>query len=249
MPVFTNPVSSQNTSYSAGVRAYPQVSSVQQYLKMSDEFRRETLNPTNGYALYTSSAGAGSGSAIIISANQNGARVQCSNATNDNTTLRTSGLSFTRTAAFIDQRTQVEFNVVFFLSTATNVQFFIGLLQGATPITALPTTARHLGVFGDTSGAGKFILSSSNGTTQVKTNSRSLDGLGYRLQILWTGDDLATLNLYGPSNFNTLLATQTVTSLANASDVSVSYELQFFIETLTTSINNLNILEWSMSAV
>src|SRR5690242_7298388 len=121
MPVFTNQISSQNTGSTAGNLGFPAIGSVKQYNIISDEFSREALNPTNAVVLYTSTATAGSGTSTISALT--GCATVTSAANNDDVTLRTSGLAFSRISDVIDVgRTTIQVDLIFVPNTISNVK-------------------------------------------------------------------------------------------------------------------------------
>ena len=253
MPVFTTPVSSQNTATSGGVSGYPQIGSIKQFTVISDEFNRPTLNPTNLMPFYTLANGAGTGTAAIASA-LNQVQVTTTNTTNDNSTLRTSGIGFARASHFIDNRTSLVLDIVFSLGSATSEKVFVGFINSDTPISALPTTAIHMGIYLDTSVSNNLILSSANGSAQVTTDTGSaiVANQLYRLNISWTGTQSAVITLYtsvsgtGLNDLTLLVKQQTVSALATG--IALAFEIQWFIQTLTTATRQLSCQEWQVSA-
>lgn len=247
MPIFTQPISQQNTGYSAGVHPYPSISQLAQYTVNSDSFKRETLNPTNGYQYYTTLA-ASSGT-VTIAGTADYASAVTTNISNDYVGFRMSGMSFGRQDPTLSPRSILSTDIVF-INTATNVQLFCGLVQTTSGLTALPTTVRHMGIYGDTSVDANYHFTSANGTTQVKPSTGSaLNGATWsRLNILWNGLDSATLTFYTEgSNITqwTQVAQTTVSSIANGgADVEMAMELHFWVKTLTTSAATLNVMEW-----
>lgn len=254
MPVFSTTLGTQNQAGSAGVIGYPAIGSIKQFVIFSDEFNRETLNPTNIGVLYTQANNQGTGTTTMTGSQAN---ITTTGTTNDDTTLRTSGLVITRTSD-LDSRTQIIMNCTFSIASAANEQFFIGIVRQITQLTGLPTTTRHLGCYLDTSVSNNIILSSSNGTTQSTTDSGLAISVTpvYKLQIIWNGDDSAVITLYqaatGSTSGNlifTSVSSQTVTSISNGSTFFLGNELNFYIKTLTSSAKTLTIREFNVQAI
>lgn len=253
MPVFTTPISQQNQGSAAGVIGYPSVGSVKQFIVLSDEFNRETMNPTNAIALYTQANNQGTGAATVVNLAQ--LQIATTGLANDDNTVRTSGLAFTRTSD-LDNRTNLTFSSTFAVSAATSIAFFVGLVQQGTALTGLPTTVRHLGCYVDTSVSNNIKLSSANGTTQVTTDTTLAvsSSVAYKLTIVWNGDDSATITLYSFTVSSqtityTLISTQTVSSFCNGSAFFVGNEIHFYCKTLTGSTRSISIREWNMQAI
>lgn len=256
MPVFTNPISSQNTATTAGVNNYPSFAQIKQNAIYRDTFSRETLNTTGAYTLYTTAVDA-SGTVGIV--NQSTCNVKTDVNTNNQAQIHTSGFTFPRTDWYADTRSAINLDIIFDCPTTTNVQYFIGILflQPAASLSALPTTKRHMGLYLDTSVSNNFKLSSANNTTQVTTDTgKAVDTSVYRLNIEWTGRDNGLISLYGPvttggdlTPFGTLIKSQTVTSLIAGSTIfepTNGYEMYAYVKTLTTAAATLEWQEWNM---
>lgn len=246
MPVFTTPVSNQNTSFSGGVRSYPQIGTAEQYMILIDEFNRETLQPSNSYVLYTD-AGASTGSSTI--SNRRVVSINTAATLNDSQTLRTSGLGISRSTFFVDGRTNVSIDVCFSLVSTANISFFIGLLDSSTAITSKPTTTRHMGINYDTSVDTNIRFTSANGTSQTTSICSTANANEYRLNIAWTGDDSATINLYGgvsQTDVSTLISSFTVSSFLSGLTPQASFPLYFFVKDLVGTGKSISCQEWSV---
>ena len=254
MPVFTNPISSQNQGSAAGIIGYPAIGSIKQYIVFSDEFNREVLNPTGTVALYTQANNAGTGTTTMTGSQAN---IATTGSSSDDTTLRTSELVFTRTSD-LDFRTQLNINITFNLSSNSNVQYFVGIVKQVSQLTGLPTTTRHLGCYVDTSASNNMILSSANGTSQVTTDTLSAVSSTaiYKLTINLNGDDSAVITLSqsaagstSGSLIFTNISSQTVTSLCAGSTFFSGNEIHFYVKTLTTATKTLAIREYNIQAL
>lgn len=218
MPIFTTPISSQNTSFQAGIHSYPNLSQTQQYSISLDEFLRETVTPTGAFQLYTTTA-LSTGAATIE--NQKQLLLTTAQTTNDYVGTRTSGASFNRNSVStdIDLRSQMIMDIIFSIGQTTDTAFFIGWVDGNAALTALPTTARHFGIYCDTSVDNNFHFSSANGTSQVKTDTTlALTINQLRFNVQWTGADTAVMSLYSVTSgnvFSTLVSSVNVTSFYN----------------------------------
>ena len=246
MPLFTTSIQNQEQAASSGDKSYPETSQLPINSSFSDFFNRETLNTTNAYALYTS---AGTGTEVVSIQNNNALRLTTGVVTGDDVDIRTSGMSFLR-SGFLNSKSQIVLEVVFVLAgTVASQEEFIGLLLDAgAAITALPTTARHMGIYFDKSAGATFILSSADGTTQSTTDSlvTAVADTYYRIRITWTGINSATVELYTGTDLKTLSATHTVTALDT--NTNRAYGLHFFINSESITTPSLDIYEWMASA-
>ncbi|MDE1767424.1 MAG: hypothetical protein KGI27_14295 [Thaumarchaeota archaeon] len=243
MPIFTPTIQQQNNSTTAGIRTYPNFGPIQQNLILQDDFSRQTLSPTNAIPAYTVGV-VGSGTGTATGGNHGTCLLlTTSTATNDCVSAQVSANRFKRTSQYIDLRSNIALDVIFDCgenNVVTNYSFFIGLVATANALTAVPTTARHMGIYG-TSG-GNFFLSSSDGTTQTTTDTGvAVDqNVLRRLNISWTGTNSAVISLYSGSTYSTLVKSQTATSLSSDN----LYELFFFVLTNTTAAKDLEVYEW-----
>ena len=251
MPVFSNPISSQNTATSGGIRKYPNLSELFSGVILGDDFDRETLNPTNTFPLYTAAV-TGSGTNTIASSARTLALVT-SASLNDNNSVRTGQQTFTRTAVFkdIDVRSELTLSLACDIPTATSIQGFLGFLASTAQVTALPTTTAHMGLYFDTSATGNVMLSYADGSTQTTSDTGiAISGFANEsnqllLQVIFNGDTSCVITAYKQTaSGRTLLGTLTNT----ASTVNATYELHFFVKTLTTAARTLNVTEWWVSA-
>lgn len=240
MPLITIGLLQQQQAASSGIKVYPAITQALKDSTMQDQFLRETLTPTDAFLLYTTAV-TGTGTATI-DAEFNQLKVRSSATIGHDVDTRTSGLNYFRKPTFIDNRSRLELDIIFQGGETTSSEGFVGLLNVAGAITALPTTVVHLGLFWDVSVTGDdYLLSSANGTTQVTTAT----GVGLasfvRLNISWTGDNAGVLTLFSGSNFDVSEATQTVTSLS-ANDWGAF--LHFFIQSEAASTRTVVIEEW-----
>lgn len=249
MPLVNIALKEQITAASAGKRTYPELGQVVRGTILSDNFDRETLNPTNAIALYTvATVGTGTGDL----ANNAALTLLTSGAAADNVSVRTSGIQFSRVSQFVDDRSQIELDIVFvWIGAVTSIQTFLGFLLSGAAIAAPPTTVRHMGFYVDTAAQATVILSSSNGTTQntSNTNFTPVAGTVYRLNILFGGDNAATITFYSGTNLNTSEGSLAVTALGGATPNVSSYSLHFFHETLAIATREIRINEWSVKVV
>jgi hypothetical protein len=252
MPLMNIGVEQQEQASAAGLYSYPQLGQIKKNTHVGDEFRRSTLNPTNSYALYTTAA-TGTGTAAISTTVL---KLQASGAAGDDVSVVSTGLAFSRVSRSVqlDSRSLVIMRVIFQTPTTTNTEGFIGLVRTSSALTALPTTARHLGVYWDRSANANYILTSGNNSAQVTTNTgEAIANTPLMLEITWTGDDSATIRLYKETalnneDFSTLISTHTVTSLANAAASAFEMYLHFFIQSESTATTDLDVHQWLASA-
>lgn len=244
MPIFSTTIGTQNQAGSAGAYSYPDLNQCKQYSQILEEFSRESLNPTNFPQIYTATA-ASSGTANIV--NGGFLRMATAATLNDYESLRTSGLTFARTPSWnaLDLRSVINMDILFRISgPLTSIQMFIGLLDTAAAVTALPTTARHMGMYIDTSVNGNWFLSSANGSTQSATDTGiAFDANSRRLNINWTGTDAATITQYtSTNNYANSEASKTVTSLSLSGDFGIEFVI--FLKTLNTAAKDVDINEY-----
>lgn len=236
MPLISIGLLQQQKAASAGFGTFPSVAGISKGTTYGDTFRRTTLNPSNNLQMYsTAIAGAGT---VAISNNR---EVTCTTGTTigNDAGFFPSELGYTnsyRGPAYDNLRFQ--FDLTFSISTVASMEFFVGIITVA-DLTALPTTTRHIGAFLDSSVSGNVILSSADGTTQSTTDSgdAAQTNDNYRLRILWDGDEVGSVSLFGggdASTLNTQLgSTHDVTSLLG-SEVVFALIPYFFVQTETT---------------
>ena len=242
MPIFTTPISNQNTATAGGVKGYPQLSDLFAGCIIKDEFSRTTLMPSGSYTLYTTTA-ATSGTATIV-AHKN-LRLTTAATGNDYVTITTTGQCFPRASRSpdTDPRSTLTLEIIFNPTQATACKGFIGFTSSATALTALPTTAEHIGLFYDTTGTGNYMLSYANGSAQTTSDTGvAISTNIVDMQIIWNSATTATINFYNSSG--TL-----VKSLSAVSFFADSFEspiLQFISIATTTTAASLDIEEWSV---
>jgi len=250
MPITSLSIQQQLQAVQSGVWKYPRIAQVAKDAILSDEFQREDITPTNAFTLYTSASN--DGNATISLVNGLLRLITDNSASGDDATTRSSGLAFSRVgrAVQLDARSQLEVDIIFQPKTTTNTEGFIGLLRSGSALTALPTTARHLGLFWNRGTANDLLLTSGNNSAQATTSTgEAITDQAYRLNIIWNGDNSATLNLFDESTinnelFDNLIATQDVTSLADGAASTLEMELHFFVQTESTAAITLDVHEW-----
>jgi len=169
-----------------------------------DDMNRESTTPTGCWTMYTNAEN-GAGGATALSLTFCG-RIMTTDVTAGNDQHdRVSGIRLER--AYQSTITGMRFPAEdvtgtirtyqpFSVDSAADGEAFIGIHSGVAQINALPTTARHLGVYWDISAGANYMLTSSNGTTQVTVDTTiPVDTAIHILRIDWTGEDAATLQL------------------------------------------------------
>ena len=204
------------------------------------------MNPTNAYQVYTLASNDGNGTATI--AGSRNLSIDCdSSAIGDDADVRTTGLAFERDATNdnIDNRTSLQFDIVFRTDATSDTEGFVGLMLGTDAVlSALPTTAKHFGVFWDRSVSANYFLTSADGTSQTTTDTGVAIVAALRsLRIVWSGDNDAVLTLRSADG-TTLNSTQTVTALG----ASIVATIHFFIQTEAAAAKAVVINEWSAKA-
>lgn len=205
---------------------------------VGDDFCRESLTPTSAFTFYGKAATGSDTSAFDTTIN----RVNWITAATagDDVDVRTASLRFERAYSSLvsgmaslvsgDDTTTLEIYAPFQLGAATNTEGFVGLLGGVSALTALPTTARHMGIYWDASAQANFRLTSSNATTQVDTDTTiALDTAVHILHIIWTGEDAATLEMLNAAG----AVQSTIAVTAFNLTAGTSHQLHWFIQTET----------------
>lgn len=254
MPIFTQPITLQNQASQSGFRFYPSFPSVQANIGFGDTFNRESLNVTNAYALYTVGV-TGAGTANIWNTTKTNSHylraidILTSSSLNDDVDVRTSGYTFERKLAFTDQSSIplllssiISIDIVFTLNSLTSLNFFVGALGNGAHITSLPTTDPHMGLFADTTGTGNFVFSNADGTNQKTTDTGvPIDATTRLYRVVFNGTSIIH-SLYSDGLGNTLQFTTSHTT--NFPSSGGSYELHFFMKTLTTAAKEILIKSW-----
>lgn len=242
MPVFTNPISSQNTASQGGVSGYPKQGQCTAGSVIIDEFNRTSVNPTGIPSLYTLTNGSTGSISIYL-----GSQLELATAATQNDTEDCSmtGLGMIQQSNYVDPtRSTVTLDIIFVV--AANAANSIGSLSFDTssPITSPSTTATHMGI--RWTAGGNFLLSSGNGSSEVTTDSgNAVDAGAYRLNVVWNGNNSAIINLYSSTNsYTSLIKSQTVTSLNFSSGNATT--LKFFIKANTNTITKLHVAEWKI---
>jgi len=248
LPLFTTSVQNQETASTAGRYSYPQIAQPKKFSVISDEFVRNSLNPTGAITLYTT---AGTGTPAVTIANP-GITIATSGTIGDNNSTRSSGLSFVRQAidpVNLDTRSQLEMDIIwnFYTNHLTNMKMFIGLMYKGAALTALPTSADSVvgGVLLDTTANANIKLVSSNYVAFSSTDTGiAASAVDYRLNIKWTGNDSAVLSLYSGNftlGWTTLVASKTITAIDSA---ATSYEIHFYVEAVAGAARQIGCSGW-----
>lgn len=245
MPLFSTSLENQQQAASAGVKTYPALSESSKNFRIVEKFNRATLNPSGFPAFYTTG---GNGTPVVNTSGNayGGLLLNTSGVIGDDTAV-VSAQAYPRSAlwAGIDSTSQLEADFIWD-STSTNIEFFIGLVYNTAGIlTALPTTARHLGIYVDQSAGANYMLTSANGTTQATTDTGvAVAGATLRINIVWSGNDSAVIRLFSGTNLDTLRSTHTVTSLGFT--VVNPMFIHFFVQTEATAAKGISLYSWQM---
>lgn len=219
----------------------------------TDDFARTAITPTGYPTLYTNAETGASGTSGMSATLNRVTLTTDSSGAGDDQDMYTSGLRIDRNYPLIftgmtmpDMQTSaVQIDLPFVMGSAADIEGFIGIHSGVAALTALPTTARHLGVYWDKSAGNNFMLSSSDGTTQTTVDTTTaFSTAGFILRINWTGEDAATLTLLTAAGAASGTAA-TVTAFNGAS--AASHEIHWFVQTETTAAKSLNIYPWRIA--
>ena len=138
-------------------------------------------------------------------------------------------------------------NIIFRTNSSTSTEGFIGLLDSTAALTALPTTARHVGLFWDLSANANYVISSSDGTTQSTNNTgEAVDAATrYRLFIRWTAEGAFTVTFLEGTGFATQIDTSSFTGVEGSG--GNTFQLHFFVQTEALAAKEIDINEWRCS--
>lgn len=218
----------------------------------TDAFSREAITPTGFPTLYTNAeTGAAGTSALDTNLNRVTLTTDSTGA-GDDQSMRTSGLRIDRNYMSIvtgmpqDMQTDtVDIRLPFNVTSAADIEGFVGIHSGVAALTVLPTTARHLAVYWDISAGANFMISSSNGTTQVTTNTTiAVDTNVHILRIIWTGEDAATIQLLTAAGASEGTG-QTVTAFNGTS--GNSHEIHWFVQTEAAAAKVLRVYPYRVA--
>lgn len=205
-----------------------------------DDFSREGITPTGWPTIYTA-AETGAGGSTALDSGPNRVILTTDANAGDDQTVRTSGLRIDRNYTSLVagmtqvgmQTSSVQIDLPFSLTSVADVESFVGIHASTAALTALPTTARHMGVYFDKSAGDNWMLTAADGTTQttVDTTVAATTAI-FILRILWTGEDAATLQLLTAAGATSGTG-QTVAAFNGAS--GASHEIVWFVQTETTA--------------
>ena len=243
MPVFTPTISQQNTGISGGVLIYPQVIRLYSGCIVGDSFNREDITPTGAYTLYGTG---GTGTPIFAIDSGRSLKLTTTTVSGDSASVRTSEFTFQRKSQFIDTRSSLSFDSIFFLGQSTLTKGFVGILQTIGATTTLPTTTLGAGVYWDTTAGNNFMLTSADGSTQTTTDtgepisSHVGEGNTIRVNVTLTSPTSGIVSLYSNANtYSTLLKSQTISANING-----TFQVNFFVSTDTTALRSIDVAEW-----
>jgi len=149
----------------------------------------------------------------------------------------------------LNTRNRLELDVIWRQVTGqlTDSEIFIGFLESQVALTAIPTTARHMGIFMNRSAADDYLLSSADNATQ-STTSTGTAGVNsqFRLNINWTGSNAGVITLFQTApGFTSEIASHTATALGSMD--ARAYTLHFYVETEGSTAKAIDIFEWRLS--
>jgi len=237
MGLFSPDILQQQQAASSGFSVYPSISGATIDARLADEFTREALNTSNAYVLYTT-ASTNSGTAVPNSNTQ--LLLTTDTASSDDVSVRTSGLSFSRDSS-IDSRSIITVDFSFKVGETTNTEGFVGIISNSAALTALPTTARHMGIKWDRSVSANFFFTTGNNSAQATTDTgQAISTSTQNITIEWTGDDVAIIR---GNQLGTVYPTPTHTATTLEAE-NFGYLLHIFIQTETTAARTLTFLDW-----
>lgn len=249
MPLISIGLLQQQQAASAGVKAYPELTQMVQNSQVVDFFDRDTLNPTNAVAYYTSNI---TGTASVVMTSGTVAIATGTTVASD-VDVRIDGMLLSRASNFIDGKGILNIDIIFAPSSAVGNEFFLGILLQSTQtaLTALPTTARHIGIRFDDSADTNYVLTSGNNSAQstTTTGTAPVDGTRVRLNINLTGADAATATLFTGSNLDTEDTVHTVTSYHSGFAINGPSGIHFFLNNEGGVNEQINVDEWSANVL
>jgi len=242
MGLFSPDILQQQKAATAGVQAYPKLSAAIPDATIADLFDRETLTPTGAYTLYTVASNDSNGTAAINNATELLLTTD-SSAIGDDVDVRVSGVSMIRTPdlaiPFDSEKSRAVLDIRIKLNQTADTEAFIGIVNQASALTALPTTASHVGIQFDKSGDDNWTFTSANGAQVTTDSTVAATTTAFKIRITWTGNNAATVQIFD-TDFVTVLATETVTSIS-----SQVQHLHFFLQTEATAAKEMDIQSWS----
>ncbi len=227
-------------------RRYPYAPTFAKDVEYGDDFSRSTLTPTGSATLYTVGATGGGTGTIPSSLNYRVLEVLTGATIGDETDVWTSAFAFRRggnpsTAFMFNNVNSILFETYFQLGQTATTEAFVGLIAAQATITAMPTTARHIGIQFDASANANFFTTSSNGTTQVtEDTTQAANTSAFRMRIRYTGNNAATIEL--ASVAGNVIYTDTVTALGNGDEFP--WSPHFFCQTEAGAAKTLYGLSW-----
>lgn len=244
MPLVNIALQQQQQSASSGIQSFPQFKQPTIQSTIFDQFSRETLNPTDFAVYYAATLGSGASQSVSGS---DSLFVSTGTTINTIADIRISQLSLNRTRRFGDEQiNSFEIDMIWDSIDITDVETFYGIIDTQAGLSALPTTARHLGIFVDTGGVGNYILSSGNGSAQSTTDTGVAIATGpFRVNIIWDGDNTATIRLFSGTGFLTLESTHIVTSLNVGGRALL---LHLYLKTLGAANKRTRWFQWTVKA-
>jgi len=244
MPLITIGLLQQQQAASAGYSIFPDLKGITKGAIYGDEFNRATLNPTNSIPIYTTDA-SNSGTAAMISKSL--LRLTTDVNLNDHSKVTTQELAIRRVGVTPDTKIAMDFN--FFVRSGNNItsaEYFFGVIGQGDTTDTLPGTAAHLGVQYNDSASNNWFLTSADGTDQTTTDTGLAVAVApqeVRLNILWTGDNSATLRLFDGDIFDNEVASQTVTAFGEGQVI-----LKAIVITETTAAKRVDFSQWNVQA-
>lgn len=248
MPTLVTGLVQQEQAAAASATSYPQMPNSGLNWRYTDEFTRESLNPTNAYALYATSA-VGAGSVAVAELRQ--LEINTEAGIGSEATCRISGFGFQRqsSSTVLANRTTIKTRIVFFPDsvTDTNSEIFVGLVNNTAALTALPGSAtRGMGIRLNTASSANWFLWSSNGSAEVTTDTATAaTNQPHRVDITWSGDDAGLIEFFDDEDSATPTSSVTVSSLVIGDQ---GLQLNFYVNPLNAEGKSLIIQEWDMES-
>ena len=229
------------------IAMYPDIGMLAKNQWIGDSFQRETLTPTGYPTIYTLAEN-GAGTQAMNTA-QASFRLTTAATIGNDQDMRLSGIqllgAFTsRNIMSIRNPAEViDYWTRFKIGQTVTSEGFIGVMgAAAAQISALPTTAAHLGVYWDESVNNALTLSSADGTTQSTTDStiNTSSSAIISLHIRWDGADDGIVELVTNDGFTVSGTGHTYTAF-NASRYAVPH---WFVQTEAAAGKLIDLYGW-----
>jgi hypothetical protein len=229
----TEPVGAINTRS----RSYPNLPNQLTGWTWFDEFERTDLNPTDIMVMYSTNVSNSGTVAITLGTIL---RLTTDAAIGDHASCFTSGLTIKVPAqnAMLEARSKYILDITFKNPDITDQEGFIGVTDGTSALTAIPTTDNHLGITWDLSASPNYFITHSDGVTHttVDTGIAVNSSANHAIRIENNNSDDVTIKYFDDITNDT--PSSTVTGIDYSQNKSI---IHFIVLTEELATNRLDI--------